>query len=88
MTVAVNPAPSLVPPPTSQVSKYLPEQLTAIRVSGVIDCLLQNAAEVQGQPAEGKDQHQAENSLGHFPALKKTTKKKNKKNKKSLRPQV
>lgn len=32
---------------------------------------------MQGQPAEGKDQHQAENSLGHFPALKTKPKKKN-----------
>lgn len=47
----------------------LPEQLTAVGVHLVIDGFLEDAAEVQGQPAEREDHHQAEHGLGHLPAL-------------------
>lgn len=51
------------------VSLCLPEQFTAVGVILVIDCFLQNAAEMKRQPAQSKNQHQAEHRLGHFPPL-------------------
>lgn len=51
------------------VSACLPEQFTAVGVILVVDCFLQNTAEMKGQPAESKNQHQAEHRLRHFPPL-------------------
>lgn len=51
------------------VSACLPEQFTAVGVILVIDCFLQNTAEMQGKPAESEDQHEAEHRLRHFPPL-------------------
>lgn len=50
-------------------SVFLPEQLAAVGVVFVVDGFLQNAAEVERQPAESKDQHEAEHRLRHFPPL-------------------
>ena len=47
----------------------LPEQFTSVGVRLVIDGLFEDAAEVERQPAECKDHHEAEHSLGHLPAL-------------------
>ena len=51
------------------VSACLPEQFTAVGVILVIGCFLQNTAEMKGQPAESKNQHQAEHCLCYFPPL-------------------
>lgn len=50
-------------------SVCLPEQFTAVGVILVVDCFLQNTAEMKGQPAESKNQHQAEHRLRYFPPL-------------------
>ena len=47
----------------------LPEQFTSVGVCLVIDGLFEDAAEVERQPAECKDHHEAEHSLGHLPTL-------------------
>lgn len=47
----------------------LPEQFTSVGVCLVIDGLFEDAAEVERQPAEREDHHQAEDCLGHLPAL-------------------
>ena len=52
------------------VRARLPEQFTAVGVVLVVDCFLQNTAEMKGQPAESKNQHQAEDRLRHFPPLR------------------
>lgn len=54
----------------TRVSARLPEQLTAVGVIFVIDCFLQDAAEMKWQPAESENQHQAEDRLGYFPPLR------------------
>lgn len=51
------------------VCTCLPEQLTAIGVIFVVDSFLQNTAEMKGQPAQSKNQHQAEHRLRYFPPL-------------------
>lgn len=51
------------------VSACLPEQFTAVGVILVVDCFLQNTAQMKGQPAESKNQHQAEHRLRYFPPL-------------------
>lgn len=51
------------------VSACLPEQFTAVGVVLIIGCFLQNTAEMKGQPAESKNQHQAEHRLRYFPPL-------------------
>lgn len=56
----------------------LPEQLAAVGVVLVVDGLLQDATEVEGQPAQSEDQHQAEDGLGHLPPLQSQKKKKKK----------
>lgn len=48
----------------------LPEQFTAVGVILVIDCFLQNTAQMKRQPAESENQYQAENCLCHLPPLK------------------
>jgi len=48
----------------------LPEQLTSVGVCLVIDGLFEDTAEVEGQPAESEDHHEAEHRLGHLPALR------------------
>lgn len=58
------------------LSTCLPEQLTAVGVILIIDCFLQNTAEMKGQPAESKNQHQAEHRLCYFPPLQHTHTKK------------
>lgn len=60
-----------------QISAGLPEQLTAVGVILVIDCFLQNTAEMKGQPAEGENQDETEHRLGHFPPLKQKHKENN-----------
>ena len=57
------------------VSARLPEQLTAVGVVLVVDGFLQNTAEMKGQPAESKNQHQAEDRLRYFPPLRTERKK-------------
>lgn len=51
------------------LSYLLPEQFTAVRVVLVVNSFLQDTAEMEGQPAESKDQHEAENRLCNFPSL-------------------
>lgn len=51
------------------VSACLPEQFTAVGVILVIDCFLQNTTEMEGQPAQSENQHEAEHRLRHFPPL-------------------
>lgn len=48
---------------------HVPEQFTAIGVVLVVDRFLQNSTEMKRQPAQSKNQHQAENRLGYFPTL-------------------
>lgn len=50
-------------------SSALPEQLAAVGVILVVDSFFQNATEMERQPAQGEDQHQAEDRLGHLPPL-------------------
>lgn len=47
----------------------LPEQFTSVGVRLVVDGLFEDAAEVEWQPTECKDHHEAEHGLGHLPAL-------------------
>lgn len=47
----------------------LPEQLTSVGVCLIIDGLFEDAAEVEWQPAERKDHHEAEDGFGHLPTL-------------------
>lgn len=47
----------------------LPEQFTAVGVILVVDCFLQNTAEMKGQPAESENQHKAKHCLRYFPPL-------------------
>lgn len=49
----------------------LPEQLAAVWVLLVVNGELQDAAQVQRQPAQGEDQDQAEHCLGNLPSLEK-----------------
>lgn len=51
-----------------------PEQLAAVRVLLVVDGELQDAAEVERQPAQGEDQDQAEHRLSNLPPLEKPVK--------------
>ncbi len=50
-------------------SACLPEQFTAVGVIFVVDSFLQNTAEMKRQPAQSKNQHEAEHRLRHFPPL-------------------
>lgn len=52
---------------------FLPQKFTSVRVTLVIQSELQNPAEVEGKPTEGKNEDQAEHSFGHFSSLKRTT---------------
>lgn len=47
----------------------VPEQLTAIWILLVVNGELQDAAEVERQPAQSEDQDQAEHCLGNLPSL-------------------
>lgn len=47
----------------------LPEQLTSFHILWIINGLLEDSAEVEWQPTEGKDYYQAKHRLGHFSAL-------------------
>lgn len=51
-----------------------PEHLAAVRILLVVNGDLQDAAEVERQPAQGEDQDQAEHRLGNLPSLEKQTK--------------
>lgn len=51
-----------------------PEQLAAVWVLLVVDGELQDAAEVERQPAQGEDQDQAEHRLSNLPPLEKPVK--------------
>lgn len=47
----------------------VPEQLTAVWILLVVNGELQDAAEVERQPAQSEDQDQAEHCLGNLPSL-------------------
>lgn len=51
-----------------------PEQLAAVWILLVVNGELQDAAEVERQPAQGEDQDQAEHCLGNLPPLDKQIK--------------
>lgn len=51
----------------------VPEQLTAVWILLVVNGELQDAAEVERQPAQGEDQDQGEHCLGNLPPLDKQT---------------
>lgn len=52
----------------------VPEQLTAVWILLVVNGELQDAAEVERQPAQSEDQDQAEHGLGNLPSLDKRSK--------------
>lgn len=45
------------------------QKFTSVRVTLVIKSELQDPAEVEGKPAEGKNEDQAEHRFGHFSSL-------------------
>lgn len=51
----------------------LPQKLTAVWIVCIIKGELEDAAQVQRQPTQSKDQHQAEHGLGHFTSLQEIT---------------
>lgn len=59
---------------TSTSHAPVPEQLTAVWILLVVNGELQDAAEVERQPAQGEDQDQAEHCLGNLPSLDKQIK--------------
>lgn len=49
------------------------EQLAAHCVVLIVDHLFEDPAEVQWEPAEGKDEDEAEDGFGHLPPLEEET---------------
>lgn len=48
---------------------FLPQKLTAVGIVFIINGQLEDPAQVEGQPAEAEDQHQAEHCLCHLTSL-------------------
>ena len=46
-----------------------PEQLAAVGVLLVVDGELQDATQMEGQPAQSEHEHQAKHRLSHLPPL-------------------
>lgn len=45
------------------------QEVAAISIMGVVDVFLQQVTQVQREPAESEDQHQAEDGLRHLSTL-------------------
>lgn len=57
----------------SSPSGHSLEELAARGVTGCVNHLFQNPAEVQREPAQCKDEDQAEDGLGHLPPLQRNS---------------